>query len=71
MIVQSGKFSANTARLTASWASDIVADSQKRRLNFVIAEIVTVRGSQIIKVEVYFGWDLPHKAQAGGFVDKA
>jgi predicted enzyme related to lactoylglutathione lyase len=34
-------------------------------------EIVTVRGSQIIKVEVYFGWNLPHKAQVGGFVDKA
>ena len=34
-------------------------------------EIVTVRGSQIIEVEVYFGWDLPHKAPVGGFIDKA
>jgi predicted enzyme related to lactoylglutathione lyase len=34
-------------------------------------EIVTVRGAQIVEVEVYFGWDLPHKAQLGGFVDKA
>lgn len=34
-------------------------------------EIVTVRGPQIVEVEVYFGWDLPHKAPAGGFVDKA
>ena len=31
-------------------------------------EIVTVRGSQIVEVEVYFGWDLPHKAAVGGFV---
>ena len=34
-------------------------------------EIVKVRGSRIIEVEVYFGWDLPHKAPVGGFVDKA
>ena len=34
-------------------------------------EIVSVRGTQIVDVEVYFGWDLPHKALAGGFVDKA
>ena len=31
-------------------------------------EIVTVRGSQIVEVEVYFGWDLPHKAAVDGFV---
>lgn len=31
-------------------------------------EIVTVRGSQIVEVEVYFGWDLPHKAAVGGFI---
>ena len=34
-------------------------------------EILTVRGSRIVEIEVYFGWDLPHKAPAGGFVDKA
>ncbi len=33
-------------------------------------EIVTVRGRQIIEVEVYFGWNLPHKAAVGGFIDK-
>ena len=32
-------------------------------------EIITVRGSQIVEVEVYFGWDLPHKAAVGGFVN--
>ena len=34
-------------------------------------EIITVRDSQIVEAEVYFGWDLPHKATVGGFVDKA
>lgn len=32
-------------------------------------EILTVRQSQIVDVEVYFGWSIPHKAPAGGFVD--
>jgi len=32
-------------------------------------EIVTVRGEQLIEAEVYFGWSIPHKAPAGGFVD--
>jgi predicted enzyme related to lactoylglutathione lyase len=31
-------------------------------------EIITVRAKQIVEVEVYFGWDLPHKAAVGGFV---
>ena len=30
-------------------------------------EVHTVRGGKVIAVEVYFGWDLPHKAPAGGF----
>jgi catechol 2,3-dioxygenase-like lactoylglutathione lyase family enzyme len=33
-------------------------------------EIITVRGSQIVEVEVYFGWNLPHRAAVGSFVDK-
>jgi ketosteroid isomerase-like protein len=32
-------------------------------------EIVTVRGGQIVDVEVYFGWSLPRQAPVGGFVD--
>jgi ketosteroid isomerase-like protein len=31
-------------------------------------EILTVRDGQIVKVEVYFGWSLPHRAKPGGFV---
>lgn len=33
-------------------------------------ERLTVRGGQITEVEVYFGWNLPHEAPAGGFVDR-
>jgi ketosteroid isomerase-like protein len=31
------------------------------------AEMHTVRGGKLVAVEVYFGWDLPHKAKVGGF----
>ena len=31
-------------------------------------EIVAVRDGQIVDVEVYFGWSIPHQAAAGGFV---
>ena len=32
-------------------------------------EIVTVRDGQIVEVEVYFGWSIPHKAKLAGFVE--
>lgn len=32
------------------------------------AERLTVRDGRLAEVEVYFGWDLPHKADAGSFV---
>jgi hypothetical protein len=31
-------------------------------------EIVTVRQNQIVDVEVYFGWSIPHEAKPGGFL---
>src|SRR5688572_4410299 len=34
-------------------------------------EILTIRDEQIVEVEVYFGWSLPHRAPQGGFVDDA
>ena len=34
-------------------------------------EMFTLRGDQVVEVEVYFGWSLPHPAPAGGFVDQA
>jgi hypothetical protein len=42
------------------------ATADKRFRN---TEVLTVRGGQLVEVEVYFGWDLPHKAPDGGFVD--
>jgi hypothetical protein len=30
-------------------------------------EIVSIRGGQIVDVEVYFGWSIPHDAKPGGF----
>jgi ketosteroid isomerase-like protein len=33
-------------------------------------EIVTIRDQQIVDVEVYFGWLIPHPAEAGGFVSE-
>jgi ketosteroid isomerase-like protein len=32
-------------------------------------EILTFRGGQIVDVEVYFGWSIPHKAKPGDFVN--
>ena len=34
-------------------------------------EIHTVRGGKLVATEVYFGWDLPHKAEPGGFIPAA
>ena len=31
-------------------------------------EMVTVRDGRIAEVEVYFGWNIPHKAPPGGFL---
>jgi uncharacterized protein YndB with AHSA1/START domain/ketosteroid isomerase-like protein len=39
-----------------------------KRNNFRNTEIVTLRGSQIVEIEVYFGWPIPHEAEAGGFL---
>ena len=44
-------------------ADDIVAITRA-------AEVVTVHKNQIVEVEVYFGWSIPHEAQAGGFIDE-
>jgi len=33
-------------------------------------EVVTVHKNQIVEVEVYFGWSIPHEAPVGGFIDE-
>jgi hypothetical protein len=37
---------------------------------FATLKFVTIRGRQIVDVEVYFGWSVPHEAPIGGFIDK-
>ena len=32
-------------------------------------EVLTIRDGKIVDVEVYFGWNVPHDAPAGGFLD--
>jgi ketosteroid isomerase-like protein len=34
-------------------------------------EVMTIRNGRITNVEVFFGWNVPHEAKIGGFVDKA
>lgn len=34
-------------------------------------EILSIRDRQIVEVEVYFGWSVPHKAPQGRFVEQA
>jgi len=33
------------------------------------SEVHTVRNGKLIATEVYFGWDLPHRAPRGGFIE--
>ena len=33
-------------------------------------EILTVRDGQLIEAEVYFGWNIPHEAPMGTFIEK-
>ena len=33
------------------------------------SEVYTVRDGKLIATEVYFGWDLPHRAPQGGFIE--
>jgi hypothetical protein len=41
----------------------------KNSERFRNTEIMTVRDGQIVEVEVYFGWSIPHEAKPGGFVE--
>jgi len=34
------------------------------------SEVITVRDNQVIEVEVYFGWTLPHRAPLGGYLER-
>lgn len=32
-------------------------------------EVLTMKEGKIVEVEVYFGWNIPHPAPAGGYVE--
>lgn len=34
-------------------------------------EVMTIRNGRVREVEVFFGWNVPHDAKKGGFIDKA
>ncbi|WP_395016459.1 nuclear transport factor 2 family protein [Dongia sp.] len=47
----------------------IVYEAQtKTGKRFRNCEFHTVRDGKLVSTEVYFGWDLPHKAEPGGYV---
>ena len=37
--------------------------------SFRNTEVLNVRGGKVVEVEVYFGWNVPHSAPSGGFVE--
>lgn len=45
---------------------EVETDEGRRFRN---TEIIILKNGQAEKVEVYFGWDLPHKAKSGGFIN--
>lgn len=40
-------------------------EDQSKNARFRNTEILTVRDGQIVAVEVYFGWNVPHEVPAG------
>jgi hypothetical protein len=47
----------------------VTYEAQAEGRRFRNCEVHTVRNGQLVETEVYFGWTLPHKAPAGGFVE--
>jgi len=43
----------------------VTYEGRSKRTGFRNTEILTVRDGKIAEVEVYFGWNLPHKVPAG------
>ncbi len=48
----------------------IVYEVEALGKRFRNCERYSSRDGQITSVEVYFGWDLPHPASVGGFIEK-
>lgn len=49
------------------WAF-IVYEGSNGDKTFRNAELHRVENGRIVETQVYFGWDVPHKAEPGGFV---
>ena len=47
----------------------IVYEAKAHDHRFRNSEVTTAREGKIVAVEVYFGWDLPHKASMYGFIE--
>jgi ketosteroid isomerase-like protein len=43
----------------------VTYEGQSKNARFRNTEILTVRDGQIVAVEVYFGWNVPHEVPAG------
>ena len=43
----------------------VTYEGKGRSARFRNTEILTMRGGQIVEVEVYFGWNIPHEVPAG------
>ncbi len=43
----------------------VTYEGQGKRTRFRNTEILTLRDRKIVEIEVYFGWNLPHKVPAG------
>ena len=50
---------ANGARVFVTY------EGQSKQARFRNTEILTMRGGQIVEVEVYFGWNIPHEVPVG------
>lgn len=68
----------NSAVISAFELMNIVAagdrvfvtyDGQGERGGFRNTEILTFRDGRLVDVECYFGWPVPHPADAGGFIE--
>ena len=47
----------------------VVYEADTATKQFRNCEMHLARAGKLVSVEVYFGWDLPHPAALGGFVD--
>lgn len=47
----------------------VVYEAATVRKRFRNVELLAVRAGRIVRTEVYFGWNPPHPARPGGFVE--